>query len=276
MGKFLIEKQAEAEPVYCDYIQEKVNIARKNGAIYSLDDEDNRIQELYNQEGLETKDKIKVINRVRSNDDGKEYIVVNKNVDFFKNGVYKDRYSTREGIVELPLKTTNPDTGATETKQNQLVYTTLFTGSKVDEYLKKADGQGSIPQLVFYEGSTTSNRLPITLPAVANSEFFKEASWTELQVGREKKVLNSLMNRLPEVRKELKGSSGSTAEPTEIIQRQEISPSDKQQQQQQEPKEEVNKVEPTKENIVEVKSSSSSGGQTGAGNKSINQPSKKN
>ncbi|MFI5407586.1 MAG: hypothetical protein ACHQ1D_13870, partial [Nitrososphaerales archaeon] len=241
-----------------------VNIARKNGAIYSLDDEDNRIQELYNQEGLETKDKIKVINRVRSNDDGKEYIVVNKNVDFFKNGVYKDRYSTREGIVELPLKTTNPDTGATETKQNQLVYTTLFTGSKVDEYLKKADGQGSIPQLVFYEGSTTSNRLPITLPAVANAEFFKEASWTELQVGREKKVLNSLMNRLPEVRKELKGSN---AEPTEVIERKEIKPSDKQ-----ETKEEVNKVEPTKENIVEVKSA---GGQTGTGNKSINQPSKK-
>jgi hypothetical protein len=269
MGKYLIEKQAEAEPVYCDYIQEKVNIARQNGAIYSLDDEDNRIQELYNQEGLETKDKIKTINRVRSNDDGKEYLVVNKNVDFFKNGVYKDRYSTREGIVELPLKTTNPDTGATETKQNQLVYTTQFTGAKVDEYLKKADGQGSIPQLVFYEGSTTSNRLPITLPAVANAEFFKEASWTELQVGREKKVLNSLMNRLPEVRKELKGSN--TAEPTEIKQREEIKPSDKQQQ---ETKEEVNKVEPTKENIVEVKSSS--GGQTGTGNKSINQPSKKN
>lgn len=270
MGKFLIEKQAEAEPVYCDYIQEKVNIARQNGAIYSLDDEDNRIQELYNQEGLETKDKIKVISRVRSTEDGKEYLVVNKNVDFIKNGVYKDRYSTREGIVELPLKSTNPDTGATETKQNQLVYTVPFTGAKVDEYLKTADGQGSIPQLVFYEGSTTSNRLPITLPAVANAEFFKEASWTELQVGREKKVLNSLMNRLPEVRKELKGSS-TAAEPTEVIERKEIKPTDKQQA----PKEEVNKVEPTKENIVEVKSSSS-GGSTGVGNKAINQPTKKN
>jgi hypothetical protein len=272
MGKFLIEKQAEAEPVYCDYIQEKVNIARKNGAIYSLDDEDNRIQELYNQEGLETKDKIKVINRVRSVEDGKEYLVVNKNVDFIKNGVYKDRYSTREGIVELPLKSTNPDTGATETKQNQLVYTIPFTASAVDQCLKKADGQGSIPQLVFYEGSTTSNRLPITLPAVANAEFFKEASWTELQVGREKKLLNSLINRLPEVKKELKGSNIEQNKESELE-------TLKRQEKEQQTKEEVNKVEPTKENIVEVKSSSSSGGSgssTGVGNKSINQPSKKN
>ena len=59
MGTFKIEKQAEAEPVYCDYIQEKVNVARENGAIYELADEDKRIQELYNQEDLETKDIIK-------------------------------------------------------------------------------------------------------------------------------------------------------------------------------------------------------------------------
>ena len=83
MGKFQIEKKAADEPVYCDYIQEKVNVARENGAVFELDDEDNRIQTLYNQDGLTTKDKIKVINRIRSSDDGKEYLVVNKNVDFF-------------------------------------------------------------------------------------------------------------------------------------------------------------------------------------------------
>ena len=292
MGTFKIEKQAEAQPEYCDYIQEKIDIARDNGAVYELADEDYRIQALYDQEGLETKDVIKVINRVRSNDDGKEYLVVNKNVDFLTQGIIKDKYSTREGIVELPVKSINPDTGATETKQNRLVYTIPFSASKVDEYLEKAEGQGSIPQLVFYEGSTSSNRLPANLPSVTNPEYFKEASWTELLVGREKKVLNSHMNRLPEVRKELNqnnnnnnttnkksSSSGSDAQPTEIIERKEIKPSDIRNQQQPLPKQELNKVDRDNENIVEVKSNSTGTGTgilSGNNSKSTNQSSKKN
>jgi len=226
MGKFQIEKKAADEPVYCDYIQEKVNVARENGAVFELDDEDNRIQTLYNQDGLTTKDKIKVINRIRSSDDGKEYLVVNKNVDFFTaDGVYKDRYSTREGIVELPIKTTNPETGEAQTKQNRLVYTIPFSASKVDEYLKKAENQGGIPQLTFYDGAVTSDRLPSIIPTVGNSEFFKEATWTELQLGKEKKVINSLENKISEVRKpkELKNDL---------------------------PKEEVNKQEVVKENSI--------------------------
>jgi hypothetical protein len=249
MGKFQIEKKAADEPVYCDYIQEKVDIARQNGAVYDLDDEDNRIQALYNQEQLTTKDKIKVINRVRSTDDGKEYIVVNKNVDFTTpEGVYKDRYSTREGIVELPIKTTNPETGVAETKQNRLVYTVPFSASKVDEYLEKAQDQGGLPTLTFYEGAVTSDRLPSVIPAVGNAEFFKEATWNELLLGREKKIINSLENKISEVRK----SGGSNSKPTEVVQRQEIKPSDISKQS---PKEEVNKQETTKENIVEKKSS---------------------
>jgi hypothetical protein len=238
MGKFQIEKKAADEPVYCDYIQEKVDIARQNGAVYDLDDEDNRIQALYNQEQLTTKDKIKVINRVRSTDDGKEYIVVNKNVDFTTpEGVYKDRYSTREGIVELPIKTTNPETGAAETKQNRLVYTVPFSASKVDEYLEKAEGQGGLPTLTFYEGAVTSDRLPNVIPTVGNAEFFKEATWNELLLGREKKVINSLENKLSEVRKP------EEKKPTQLTELKK------------EPKEEVNKQETTKENIVEKKSS---------------------
>ena len=248
MGNFKIEKKAADEPVYCDYIQEKVDIAKQNNAVYELDDEDNRIQALYNQEGLTTKDKIKVINRIRSNDDGKEYIVVNKNVDFSTpDGVYKDRYSTREGIVELPIKTTNPETGATETKQNRIVYTIPFSASNVDEYLDKAEDQGGLPTLTFYDGSTTSDRLPSVIPVVGNPEFFKEATWTELLLGREKKIINSLENKISEVRKQ----QDKPKQDTEL----------KQQQQQHKehtlPKEEVNKQEVVKENnnVVEKKSS---------------------
>lgn len=240
MGNFKIEKQAPDEPKYCDYIQEKVDIARENGAVYELEDEDNRIQALYDNEELVTQDKIKVINRVRSTENGKEFIVVNKNVDFYtpssnnskEPGVYRDRYSCREGIVELPVKSVNPETGATETKQTRLEYTIPFSAEKVDEYLKKAEDSGSIPQLTFYNGSTTSDRLPSILPTVGNAEYFKQASWQELLVGQEKKVINSLTNRLPEVRKELKTDS-----------------------KQDQPKEEVNKSESSNQsgsnNIVE-------------------------
>ena len=242
MGNFKIEKQAAEEPTYCDYIQEKIDIARENGAVYELEDEDNRIQALYDQNNpkLITQDKIRVINRVRSTEDGKEYLVVNKNVDFYlpnqsdpkKVGVYKDRYSCREGIVELPVKSINPDTGATETKQTRLEYTIPFSASTVDEYLQKAEDSGIIPQLTFYNGSTTSDRLPSVLPTVGNAEFFKEATWQELLVGQEKKVINSLTNRLPEVRKELKTDSKQQEQPT---------------------KEEVNKQEEPKQNVVEDK-----------------------
>ncbi len=235
MGNFKIEKKAADEPVYCDYIQEKVDIARENGAVYELDDEDNRIQALYSQEDLTTKDKIKVINRVRSNDDGKEYIVVNKNVDFFtQDGVYKDRYSTREGIVELPIKTTNPETGATQTKQNRLVYTIPFSASNVDEYLEKAQDQGGLPTLTFYDGATTSDRLPSVIPVVGNPEFFKEATWTELLLGREKKIIDSLENKISEVRKSNKQETSELKSTTNKEQ----------------PKEEVNKQEVVKENSI--------------------------
>ncbi len=240
MGKFQIEKKAVDEPVYCDYIQEKIDTARENGAIFTLEDEDNRIEALYKQEGLTTKDKIKVINRVRSNDDGKEYLVVNKNVDFFTpDGVYKDRYSTREGIVELPIKSTNPETGEVQTKQNKIVYTIPFSASKIDEYLKKSEDQGGIPILTFYNGAVTSDRLPSMIPAVRNAEFFKEATWTELQLGKEKKIIDSLENKISEVRKE-----GKPQAPTQLTELKKESP-----------KEEVNKQEVVKENIVEKKSS---------------------
>ena len=211
MGEFKINKVVPDEPKYCDYIQEKIDIAKENGATYELADEDLRIQRLYDQEELTTKDDIKNIDRVLSMDDGKEYLVVSKNVVFYttqKQGgqdilVYKDSYSTNEGIVELPLKTVNEE-GVTNTNQTRLVYTIPFSAAKVDEYLKKAGGK--VVALRFYEGATTSNRLPNSIPNVGNRDYFVEATWTELLYGKEKKVLNSMVSRLDEVRKGLKNS----------------------------------------------------------------------
>lgn len=226
---FKVEQQAADEPKYCDYIQEKIDIAKQSGAVYELVDEDYRIQALYDQEDLVTKDKIRTINRVRSNDDGKEYLVVNKFIDFYdKDNTYKDRYVTKEGLVELPLKTINPETGATEVKQTRLKYTVPFSAGKVDDYLETAKDQGSIPTLTFYDGAVTSNRLPSNIPTVANAEYFKEASWTELQIGKEKKVINSLINRLPEVRKELKDKNTTAEEkPSSTETKQELNKEEK-------------------------------------------------
>lgn len=211
MGEFKINKVVQDEPKYCDYIQEKIDIAKENGATYELADEDFRIQRLYDQEELTTKDDIKNIDRVLSMDDGKEYLVVGKNVVFYttqKQGgqdvlVYKDSYSTNEGIVELPLKTVNEE-GVTKTNQTRIVYTMPFTAAGVDEYIKKAGGK--VVALRFYEGATTSNRLPNSIPNVGNRDYFVNATWTELLYGKEKKVLNSMISRLDEVRKQLKGT----------------------------------------------------------------------
>lgn len=211
MGDFKINKVVQDEPKYCPYIQEKIDIAKENGATYELDDEDFRIQRLYDQEELTTKDDIKNIDRVLSMDDGKEYLVASKNVVFYttqkQSGkdilVYKDSYSTNEGIVELPLKTVNEE-GVTNTNQTRVVYTIPFTAAGVDEYIKKAGGK--VVALRFYEGATTSNRLPNSIPNVGNRDYFVNATWTELLYGKEKKVLNSMISRLDEVRKQLKGS----------------------------------------------------------------------
>lgn len=232
MGFKTIQEQPD-EPKYCDYIQEKIDIAKEHNAIYELSDEDNRIQALYNDENLLTKDHIKQINRVKVNqENGKEYLVVSKNVDFFTRdekdaneiGAYRDRYSAVEGIVEIPVKTNNPNSESTPTR---IKYTIPFTKDNLNKYAENNDGiiYG------FYEGTTTSSRTPNTIPSITNLEFFREATWDELLLGREKKVLNSMVNRLPEVRKEL----GGTGE-------RDVTRGG--------PKEEVNKKEEVKENIV--------------------------
>lgn len=213
MGFKAVVNEAE-EPVYCDYIQEKIDIAKKHNAIYELVDEDNRIQALYDDENLISNDNIKQIDRVKVNqENGKEYLVVSKSVDFYardeedKNvaGAYKDRYVTKEGLVEIPVKTANPNSESTPTR---IKYTIPFSAEKVDEFNRKNQGI----TYAFYEGATSSNRLPSTIPTVTNIDYFKNATWDELLLGREKKVLNSMTNRLPEIRNELNKSTTQTKE----------------------------------------------------------------
>jgi len=220
---FKINQEATEQPKYCDYIQQKIDIAAENNATYELSDEDYRIQALYNDENLLTKDVVKNIFRVKLNEQGgKQYLVVSKTVDFFardtKNanepGAYRDRYVTKEGILEIPVRSTasggtgpgNADSGA----PTRIVYTIPFSKENVEKYSKNNDGVS----FGFYEGATSSNRTPTTIPTVTNEDYFKDATWDELLLGREKKVLNSMVNRLPEVRKELNSGSSNNKSDT--------------------------------------------------------------
>lgn len=255
---FKINQEVAEQPKYCDYIQEKVDIAQKNNASYELTDEDNRIQALYDDENLLTKDVIRIINRVKVNEeDGKEYITVNKNVDFFtrdpkdanKLGDYKDRYIRTEGLVEIPIRsntsssTTASSEAATPTK---VEYTIPFTKENVDKYAKNTN-EGITYR--FYEGSKSSNRTPTVIPSVTNLDYFRDATWDELLLGREKKVLNSMINRLPEVRKEFNSNSNSGASSTEqTTTKEEVN---KQQKVKEEYREEDEEVSQRQEQIIE-------------------------
>jgi hypothetical protein len=197
---FKVIKTENNEPQYCDYIQEKINIAKQFGAVYELNDEDYRIQGLYNRKDLRTEEVIKSISRVRSPEDGKEYLVVGKDVNFYNKdtGIYVDRYSTREGIQEVPIIVTN-DLGNPESTQNRIKYTIPFSAEKVDEMVEDAENSDVIP-LQFYNGSATSNRTIRSKTTVGNLDLFKGATWQELRLARENKTVSSMVNNLDELR----------------------------------------------------------------------------
>src|SRR5688500_12515487 len=198
---FKIIKEQEQEKVFCDYIQKKLDIAKAHNARYELGDQDIRIQKLYENTGLKTVDKIKSLSRIKRQEDGEECLLISKDVLFIDKltGITKDRYSIVEGLTELPLKTTNED-GVTESNQIKLVYDIPFTKDKVLEAVKRS-GSRTI-SLRFYDGPETGNRIPRDTPIVGNLDFFINATWEELLLGKEKKVVSSRLNRLDEVRKD--------------------------------------------------------------------------
>jgi hypothetical protein len=208
---YKIVQDAPEQKKYCDYIQNKFDIARKYGAVYDLSDEDIRIQKLYDDNRLEPVDNIRIISRVKAMEDGEQYITVSKTVDFVNKitKTYHDRYSDVEGVTEIPLKITN-EAGEEQSSQLQMVYTIPFTKQKAKEYIKKAGSKDV--QLRFYTGPITSNRQIIDPYVVGNANLFVEATWEELLLAREKKYSSSRINRLEEIRKEVKTNDALIAE----------------------------------------------------------------
>lgn len=199
---FQVIKGPEQQKQYCDYIQNKFNIAKQYNTIYELTDEDKRIQKLYDDNSIKPVEKVRSISRVKKVEDGKECLVINKQIVFVDKitGMYRDRYSVREGMIELPLTTTNED-GVVEASQIKLEYDIPFSKSKVMEYLKKAGDREVV--LRFYEGPETGNRLPNRTQVVGNLKFFLDATWEELLLGKEMGVVSSRVNKLSEVRESI-------------------------------------------------------------------------
>lgn len=217
---YKVIKEAEAPRKYCDYIEKKFEIARKHNTVYDLTDEDIRIQKLYDNPDLKPVEKIRSIARVKREEDGQEAIVVSKTVQFFHQvtKLYKDSYSTHEGITEIPLRTTNED-GVTEATQTQLDYHIPFSKELVNEYIKKSNGRPI--KFKFYYGPMTSSRMVTDAMIVGNQTMFTDATWEELELGREKKLISSRLNKLEEIRNDIpippQGDVNKVEERTTII-----------------------------------------------------------
>jgi hypothetical protein len=203
---FKVIQEVNGEPQYGPYIQKKMEIARKFGTVYELVNEDERINLLETNPNLESRRVIRGLDRVRLTNDGKEYLVARIEVVFYdKNtGVEVDKYSDAEGIQVEPVKQRN-EAGIVTSNSTITRYLEEFSPSKVDQYLNEADG---LVPLRFFETSMNTTRLPRGKTIVGNEEMFKEATWDELLIAREQKLVSSIVNPLEQVR-EVKGAKGN-------------------------------------------------------------------
>lgn len=217
---YKVIKEAEAPKKYCDYIEKKFEIAKKYATVYDLTDEDKRIQKLYDNPDLKPVEKIRSIARVKKEEDGQEAIVVSKTIQFIHQvtKLYRDSYTTNEGIIEIPLRTTNED-GVTEATQNHLDYYIPFSKETVNEYIKKANGRPI--KFKFYHGPMTNSRMVTDAMIVGNKAMFTDATWEELELGKEKKLISSRLNKIEEIRKDIpippQGDINKVEETTTII-----------------------------------------------------------
>lgn len=208
MSSFKVIKQADIRPKWCDYIQQKIDIAEKFNTVYELNDEDLRIQKLHEDTNLRNEEQVREVSRVRL-PDGKQKLIISKRVNFYDNntGAQKDSYIYTEGRTEEPIVTMN-DKGEAVVLQKRLNYTIDFNGSKVDDYIK--DGSGT--QLSYFDAPMTSGRTEPNHILVGNLETFKSAKWEELLYGTELKNISSMINKLPETRRKMNGGGIDTTE----------------------------------------------------------------
>lgn len=199
-GEFKILKQKKKEAPHSNIVQKRIDLAAKKGMAYEPSDEDKRIDKLATNENLVESLKIRTIDRCMVN--GEEKLVVSVE-HIFKDGEgnFVDRYIERVGESLDPNVQKNPDTNEVTTVNNQVVRDIDYTQEKLDSVLGELKGDTSNVLYRFYNGTENESR-PINgaVYEVKNAEFFREASFDELQLGREGKLTSLIRNKLPEMR----------------------------------------------------------------------------
>lgn len=218
---FKILKQEAQAPEYCDYVKKKIDAAAAKGVVYELEPEDLRIDALYKDTNLYTEKRLISIDRVLVN--RKEYLVAAYEVVFFNIDTNKqvDRYIDYEGRSVDPTVIQDPKTNAQSvTPTGTFVYDIPFSPAKVDEFINTYGG--AEPNEFRYYAASTSPTRKVTPVEVKRKEFFKNASWDELLIGKEKRYTSSTTNKLPTLRKELayeenQGSGGAASSSNDTV-----------------------------------------------------------
>lgn len=199
---FKILKQEAKDPEHSDYIKRKIDLAASDGVVYELEDEDKRIDalhkdpNLYNEKKLLTLDRIKVAN--------KEYLVAGVEYKFYdiNTNLYADRYIDYVGKTIRAVKSQNTLSGqVTVTQQGMYVYDIEFAPEKVDSIISEFNGIDPV-EFRFYPATTSLNRSAQPVE-VKRKEFFRNATWEELYIGKEKTYTSSSLNKLATMRKEI-------------------------------------------------------------------------
>lgn len=211
---FRIIKTKPKEQAHCNYVQKKIDLAAAKGMAYDLSDEDKRIEKLENNPELYRESKLSSIDRVLV--DGQEKVVFNI-LHTFKDGEgnYVDKYFEKLGESLNPTVQKNPDTNVTSLVVNEIERDIDYTPDVLEKYMKdyKAEnktGLGGV-KFRFYQGGTTEARtINGSIYECINYDYFKDATFEELQLGREQRFTSSMINHLADVRKQT--GKGSFAE----------------------------------------------------------------
>ena len=208
---FKILKQEVQAPEYSDYVKKKIDTAAAKGVVYELEPEDLRIDALYKDTNLYNEKRLISLDRVLVN--RKEYLVAAYEVAFFNIDTNKqvDRHIDYEGRTVDPTVVQDPKTGVQSvTPTGTFVYSIPFSPTEVDRLIG-AYGGADPTEFRYYAASTSPAR-NVTPVEVKRKEFFKNATWDELLIGKEKRYTSSTTNKLPTLRKEIASEEGGGAQ----------------------------------------------------------------
>lgn len=201
MGFKVLVKEAQP-PERSDYLKNKIDIAAAHDVVYDAEGEDLRIDELYRNPDLYHEKSLIAVDRVLV---GKKEQLVGIVDVVFKNNktdVQADRYIDYEGRNVIPVKFVDPKTGVLNVEKNgRYEYTLEFSPSNVDSLIAKYPNSENI-DFRFYSASTAIAK-PVRPVIVRRKEFFKNATWEELVIGKEKRYTDSTVNKLSALRKEV-------------------------------------------------------------------------